>query len=479
MGEKRWHARPDGLDRTERRPALGDWWLLVARARLTLITLDCHGGERLARRAGPSRRRRRRSARSRAPRPRSSARSWRCPPTSAPPTTCAATSPGSRPRTPSCAARSADRRPRPQPARRARRPDPHRRRSTGYALVPARVVAHRARAVVLAHRHHRRRHQLRRARRHDRAQQRRPGRPRHPRDPHHRHRAAHRRRRLRGRRPARLQHGDRLPAAAAATSGGDGRLDLDLVDHSVDRRPRATWSSPGAARTARRTSPASRSARSTSVYSSPRELAKQAVIDAVRRLHLARPRRRRRARRRDPGRPRRDQADGTHAPGGTPMTARVRALVAVCVVAAGRGPAGQPSSRTVAVRRRRARTSRCSSWSPPPSSAARSSPPCSASSPACCLDLAPPADHVAGRWALALVVRRLPRRPGPPRRSAAAPLAAVADRGRLLVRRHLGLRAHRHAPRRPRRPTSARCCRSSCVAVLCDVLLTPLVLPAA
>ena len=47
------------------------------------------------------------------------------------------------------------------------------------------------------------------------------------------------------------------------------------------------------------------------------------------------------------------------------------------------------------------------------------------------LDLAPPADHVAGRWALALVRGRLPRRPGAPRR--------------------------RHAPRSPRCVTVAAC----------------------
>ncbi len=46
----------------------------------------------------------------------------------------------------------------------------------------------------------------------------------------------------------------------------------------------------------------------------------------------------------------------------------------------------------------------CSSWSLPGSSAARSSRWCSASAPGLLLDLAPPADHVAGRWALALLL---------------------------------------------------------------------------
>ncbi len=66
------------------------------------------------------------------------------------------------------------------------------------------------------------------------------------------------------------------------------------------------------------------------------------------------------------------------------------------------------------------------------------------------LDLAPPADHYAGRWALALMVvgyvaGRL-RLVGPP---AGQPVAAGGRRGG--VRRHLGVRAHRAAPARPGR----------------------------
>ena len=58
------------------------------------------------------------------------------------------------------------------------------------------------------------------------------------------------------------------------------------------------------------------------------------------------------------------------------------------------------------------------------------------------IDLAPPADHVAGRWALALVSSailagrvRADARPQPARRA--------GHRRRLLLRRHLALRAQR------------------------------------
>ena len=66
------------------------------------------------------------------------------------------------------------------------------------------------------------------------------------------------------------------------------------------------------------------------------------------------------------------------------------------------------------------------------------------------LDLAPPADHYAGRWALALMVvglrRRAARRPRAP---AGRPVAAGGRGG--VVRRHVGVRAHRAAAARPRR----------------------------
>ena len=44
------------------------------------------------------------------------------------------------------------------------------------------------------------------------------------------------------------------------------------------------------------------------------------------------------------------------------------------------------------------------------------------------LDLAPPADHVAGRWALALLAGRVRRRPGRPRRPASRDCRAGARR---------------------------------------------------
>ena len=92
------------------------------------------------------------------------------------------------------------------------------------------------------------------------------------------------------------------------------------------------------------------------------------------------------------------------------------------------------------------------------------------------LDLAPPADHVAGRWALALVVvgyvaglMRQDTRP--------SATTVVAHGRRRVLHRHLGLRAVRRRPRRRRgrlrRPRPGR----SLVALLWDVLLTPLVLP--
>ena len=83
---------------------------------------------------------------------------------------------------------------------------------TGYALVAARVVGHGPDAVLLPHRHHRRRHLLGDPPQHDGAQQRRPRRPGDQRLAQHRRRAAHRRHRLGRRRSTRLQQRDRLPA---------------------------------------------------------------------------------------------------------------------------------------------------------------------------------------------------------------------------------------------------------------------------
>ena len=92
------------------------------------------------------------------------------------------------------------------------------------------------------------------------------------------------------------------------------------------------------------------------------------------------------------------------------------------------------------------------------------------------LDLAPPADHVAGRWALALVV--VGYLAGRVRQDAGtSAVGAVVDRRRLLVRRHLDLRAQRDAAARPGDPGRRARSRVIPVAVVYDVLLTPFVLP--
>ncbi len=92
------------------------------------------------------------------------------------------------------------------------------------------------------------------------------------------------------------------------------------------------------------------------------------------------------------------------------------------------------------------------------------------------LDLAPPADHVAGRWALALTVvaflaARVRQDVKPTALAVVATVAAAsfvgtsifALTGILLVR--------------PRDARCRSCWRSSLVAVVWDVLLTPFVLP--
>ena len=91
------------------------------------------------------------------------------------------------------------------------------------------------------------------------------------------------------------------------------------------------------------------------------------------------------------------------------------------------------------------------------------------------LDLAPPADHVAGRWALALVVvgyvaglMRQDTRP-----TATTVIATVAA---ALVRRHLGLRAL-GLVLGDTVAGSGDLVRIVLVSLLWDVLLTPLVLP--
>ena len=92
------------------------------------------------------------------------------------------------------------------------------------------------------------------------------------------------------------------------------------------------------------------------------------------------------------------------------------------------------------------------------------------------IDLAPPADHVAGRWALALVV--VGYLAGRVRHDAGtSAVAAVVDGRRLLVRRDLDLRADRDAAARPGPGREAL--KVIPVAVLYDVLVTPFVLPVA
>ena len=91
------------------------------------------------------------------------------------------------------------------------------------------------------------------------------------------------------------------------------------------------------------------------------------------------------------------------------------------------------------------------------------------------LDLAPPADHVAGRWALAFVLIADSRRPGAAdaRRSPLAGLATVAV---CSFVGDLGLRAQRGRARRPR-PPARRDDAGHRDRVLWDVVMTPLLLP--
>ena len=67
-------------------------------------------------------------------------------------------------------------------------------------------------------------------------------------------------------------------------------------------------------------------------------------------------------------------------------------------------------------------------------------------SPASCSTSRRPADHVAGRWALALVLVAIlaGRVRDDARRS---PIAGARDGGGVLVRRHLGVRPQRRRPR--------------------------------
>ena len=76
--------------------------------------------------------------------------------------------------------------------------------------------------------------------------------------------------------------------------GGDGRLDLDLVDPSATAGQDDVAGHAGAARTARRTSPGVPIGRVDAVLQQPARAVEAGGDRAVRRLHLARPGRRRR-----------------------------------------------------------------------------------------------------------------------------------------------------------------------------------------
>ena len=223
-------------------------------------------------------------------------------------------------------------------------------------------------------------------------------------------------------------------------TGDRGRLDLDLVDHSVTPAKGdivVTWGSQNGVPYVAGIP----IGKVESVYSTPRELAKHAVIDpfvdytALDVVGVVVPRR-------TPGRPARDQRPGPQV-GRQPMNLSRTGMVGLVIVAAvvlqvavfnlfsvngvvpnlalivvvaaaiARGPQFGAVVGFIA---------------------------------GLLLDLAPPADHVAGRWALALVLVAILAGTGP-RRRPPQPDRRARDGGDLLVRRHLGLRAQRRRSR--------------------------------
>ena len=146
----------------------------------------------------------------------------------------------------------------------------------------------------------------------------------------------------------------------------------------------------------------------------------------------------------------------------------VRALAAHRRRAARRGPPGRGVLRPV-LRRRGARTSRCSSWSPPRWSAGPEFAAVLGFFGGLAIDLAPPADHVAGRWALALVVvgylaGRVRQDAGTSAIAAVVTVAASSFVGTsvfalsgMLLRRP-GHPGRRGAPGDPGRGRSTTCC---------------------
>ncbi len=179
---------------------------------------------------------------------------------------------------------------RPQPGRRGRRsardlprhrlrpgPGPGRRDGPG--------------AVVLPHRHHRRRHPRGRPPRHDRPQQRRSRRPGRPRRPVHRDGRSCSSTRSRSSAAGSARAWRSASCAVAAALGGDARLDLDLVDPSASATKGdalVTWGSKGGAPYVAGV-PIGRVDRR---LREPAPAVDPCRHRAVRRLHLARPGRR-------------------------------------------------------------------------------------------------------------------------------------------------------------------------------------------
>ena len=274
-----------------------------------------------------------------------------------------------------------------------------------------------------------------------------------------------------GRRAARGHRWRSASPPARAPRRGD--LDLAAARRPVDGRARRPAGDLRLAGRHARTCPGSRSARSSSVRGTPGSQTRTAVVRAVRRLHLARPgRRRRRAAAQRPARRRAAAAAGRRPrrrPSRSPsprrpkprrLTCRPRGCVLAVAAARRRArAAGDPAVPAAAAR------------GDPRPGAARRRRAALAHGPGFGLvvrlraglaaDLVPPADHEVGRWALVLTPRRLPRRRWPrdeTRRSAFVPLVVVAVAGggaRPAVRR--ARRADRRPARHLARGARARC----------------------
>ena len=196
---------------------------------------------------------------------------------------------------------------------------------------------------------------------------------------------------------------------------------------------------------------------------------------ALRRLLRARPRRGRGALR-HPQRPRRGRGRREPAVSAATSAARARSSPGG---AASRWCCRSPCFPHARLARRRARPGPPRRGGGRPARGAHVRAWCSASSPASLLDLAPPADHVAGRWALALVLVGYVAGRVRQRASRPAPARCLATVAALLLRRHRrsspspGCCSASRAGRRRGRGARASSAPCSCL----DVLLTPLVLP--